>query len=293
MGKMILGTVQLGMPYGVNNTSGKPEIQDAMNILDYAYQNNIDMLDTASEYGNSEEIIGQYQKHSGVQKRFEICTKLPADVDAAYIPDYYEKSRMKLQTDRFYIYYIHRFDQCKNQEILKQLCRLKERDKIANLGVSVYQPDELEYILANLMEIVDVVQIPFSVFDNARWGRLLTRAGERGLQLYARSVFLQGLILSDPDSELCRKKGVSKQILQLQDIAKNLGMQVAQLALDYVNSVNEISRWLIGCETVEQLKDNIVKEKNVQRLSRSVCSEIEKISSSLEDNVIDPRKWNA
>lgn len=182
MGKMILGTVQLGMPYGVNNTDGKPGMQEAMNILDYAYHNGISMLDTASAYGNSEEIIGRYIKYNDDKSRFKICTKLPVDIEAIHIPDYYEQSRERLHVDIFDVYYLHRFEQCKNENILEQLNQLKRKGNIKNIGISVYQPDELEYIVDHLSDVVDVVQIPFSVFDNIRWIRngLLAQAGKKG-----------------------------------------------------------------------------------------------------------------
>lgn len=60
--KMILGTVQLGIDYGINNELGKPSAKDTYEILDYAFKNGVKYLDTASAYGNSEEIIGRYIK---------------------------------------------------------------------------------------------------------------------------------------------------------------------------------------------------------------------------------------
>ena len=292
MVKMILGTVQLGMPYGINNAVGQPNMREAMDILDYAYQNGVDTLDTASSYGDSEKVIGNYiNQHN--DKVFRVCTKLPVRMEKMNITDCCEESRQKLGVDKLYVYYLHRFEQCKNDNVLRQLLRLKESGQITNIGISIYQPDELQYIIENLSDVIDVVQIPFNVMDNNRWTQdeLLGCANRKGIKLYARSIFLQGVILSNIDSEICQKMEITSQMTRLQDISKSLKRSVAQLAIDYVSSIEEIERWLIGCETVEQIKENIGLCKNARRLESNMCEEIKQISQSLSEKVIDPRKW--
>ena len=55
--KLILGTVQFGLAYGVSNTDGKTEESQVLKILDYARNNGINTLDTAGRYGDSEQVI--------------------------------------------------------------------------------------------------------------------------------------------------------------------------------------------------------------------------------------------
>ena len=73
--KIILGTAQIGMSYGIANTKGKPSKVDSFKILDFAYENNIRYLDTAKIYGNSEEIIGLYIQENQ-KKNWKIITKI-------------------------------------------------------------------------------------------------------------------------------------------------------------------------------------------------------------------------
>lgn len=294
MGKMILGTVQLGMPYGINNVTGQPDMEESMNILDYAYENGVDILDTASAYGDSEQLIGNYIRQNTVGQTFRICTKLPVFLSEKKICEYFEESRSKLQVDTLYVYYLHRFEQCKSRDVLSQLFRLRETGCISNIGISVYQPDELRYIIKNLGNMIDVVQIPFNLFDNVRWIKddLLAKATEKGIKIYARSVFLQGLILSGADSSLCRKMGIVSQMKRLQDIAGAIKRPVAQLAVDYLNTTGEIGQWLIGCETLDQLKENINLCKKAKRLEKDICEEIIMLSRSIDEKVIDPRRWS-
>ena len=60
--KLILGTAQMGLDYGINNLSGKVSKNKSIEILEYAFDNGIRILDTAEVYGNAHEIIGFYHK---------------------------------------------------------------------------------------------------------------------------------------------------------------------------------------------------------------------------------------
>lgn len=79
--KLILGTVQMGLPYGINNSVGKVSLKDSHSILEYAFENGIKLLDTAEAYGNAHQVIGSFH-HSRPEKTFEIITKLPHEFDA-------------------------------------------------------------------------------------------------------------------------------------------------------------------------------------------------------------------
>ena len=70
--KLALGTAQFGLDYGLSNTSGQVKIPEVKSILEEAKKYNIDTLDTAIAYGNSESVLGEI----GVDK-FNVVTKLP------------------------------------------------------------------------------------------------------------------------------------------------------------------------------------------------------------------------
>ena len=60
--KLVLGTTQFGLSYGINNKVGQVSNNEVVRILDYAYEKGLDVLDTAPVYGNSEKLIGDYFK---------------------------------------------------------------------------------------------------------------------------------------------------------------------------------------------------------------------------------------
>lgn len=290
--KMILGTVQLGVNYGINNELGKPSEEEAYEILDYAFKNGVKYLDTASAYGNSEEIIGKYISKTG--NEFEICTKLPIDIESVSINQYYKKSILNLCVKKINVLYLHRFEQCKNKEVLESLNRLKQEGKILNIGISIYEPDELDYIINNLKGIVDVVQLPFNLFDTCRWTRnnLLERAQKSNIKIFTRSVYLQGLFFVDPKDEKAIKLNVSSQLIKLRKLVQKNNCSISELAVSYINSIDCINNYLIGCETLEQLKANIKINNNPINIDDNMKKEILAIANTIDDITIDPRRWN-
>src|SRR5690349_3253425 len=107
--KIILGTVQFGLDYGIANRSGKPTTNEVTAILDCAAANNVRMLDTAEAYGDSQEVIGRY--HRASSNRFDVITKysasrkdLPADIVSRV-----EKDIDTLGVDSLYGYMFHSF----------------------------------------------------------------------------------------------------------------------------------------------------------------------------------------
>ncbi|MCC7554244.1 MAG: aldo/keto reductase [Methanobacteriaceae archaeon] len=112
MQELILGTAQLGLLYGVNNKKGKPNKEESFKILEYAYNNGIRILDTASGYGESEKIIGEYSDLSGNQ--FEIITKLGSIDESremlSFLNQQINNSLYNLGKKCIEIYLIHNFN---------------------------------------------------------------------------------------------------------------------------------------------------------------------------------------
>lgn len=288
---MILGTVQLGINYGINNKVGKPKEETAFKLLDYAYNNGISCLDTASVYGNSEEIIGNYIKKTG--NKFLLCTKLPLNIKAFDIKKYFNECIDKLCIDKLHIYYLHRFEHCKDKKIINELTRIKEDKSIKYVGVSIYEPNELEYILTYLYDEVDIVQLPFNLFDNIRWIKndLLERAEQKGIKILARSVYLQGLFFSGQNLDKKIVSSMYNPIHQITNLAQSFGYSIAEFAIAYIKSQSFINNYIVGCETLEQLINNIVIDGKDLILDCDIQNEILKICETINQDLIDPRKW--
>lgn len=295
MSKLILGTVQLGSDYGINNKSGQPKQEEAFQILDYAYKNGINTLDTASAYGDSENIIGEYMNESG--NEFEIATKLQplnnVNFDENVIETQLDDSLKRLGKKYIDLYLIHDFkDIINNENLIDKLNNLKSKGKIKKIGISLYEPAELEFILENSLAI-DAVQIPFNMFDS-RWTKnnLLKNVKKENIAIYARSIFLQGLFfLEDEDKMNEIHESLKGYIDFIRKMAKSKNVAISQLAIDYVKSFDEIDGILNGCETLNQLQENICQFNKENCLTEKDKGEILEIVEDIPSKIIDPRIW--
>ena len=284
--KMILGTVQLGMEYGIGNTAGKPSYEEAFSLLDYAYHNGILMLDTAQAYGDSEQIIGQY--HSQTGNIFRICTKLPVDMPEIAVGESLSESAGRLAVSKIDVCYLHRFEQCLQKQIIQDLVELKEKGIISQIGISIYEPLELNYIIENLEGIVDVVQLPFNVAVKEYWDRDLLQAAHNKFLLYARSIYLQGLLLlpvNHPKVEMLHGKSVLDKLIRL---ASEWNTDVKSLAWNFVQYHPFIDDFLVGCETLNQLKENVFLN---QQEDKDYESKLRAVAFHANEIMTDPRRW--
>lgn len=285
--KIALGSAQFGLAYGIANTSGQVSADKVSEILKMASSNNIDTLDTAISYGNSHEVLGQ----AGV-KNFKIVTKLPAiPINIQNVAAWTEKSIKdsleKLNKESIYGLLLHDHESLikdNSLEVLTALKDMKNSGLIQKIGVSIYNPQELEKLI-DFME-VDLVQAPLNLIDQrlikTGW---LRRLKSMGVEIHTRSSFLQGLLLMEPYkipksfekwSGLLRKWHKELLARKLDPISE---------CLNFVLSITDIDRVVVGVETKDQLQDiiKIVKEKNISNGWEFMQSE--------DEDLINPSKW--
>ena len=152
--KLVLGTAQLGLDYGIANKSGKPEENKAFEIMKYAVENGINYFDTAYSYGNSETTIGKFlNTYEAYKNKVSIITKMPSlkneKTSEKTIFNYFLESISRLKQESIYCYMIHDFSDIENNcdEIEKNFLKLKENGYIKKIGVSIYEPYQLEFLV--------------------------------------------------------------------------------------------------------------------------------------------------
>jgi aryl-alcohol dehydrogenase-like predicted oxidoreductase len=285
--KLILGTVQMGLPYGISNTSGKISLQNSIEILKYAFDSGIEILDSAEAYGNAHKVIGAFHKKYP-DKRFNVITKLPHtfDVDINQKVDEYVN---ELRVDQLHALLFHSFSSYKeNINNFDVLRKLKLDKKIKYIGVSVYTNEEVEEVTLN--EEIDIIQLPFNLFDNINLrGDILEKAKSKGKTIHTRSALLQGLFFKDANDQNKIVKKLKNELMLLSDITKKYNTTISQLALNYCLQQNTIDNVLIGIDSLSQLKDNI------QSLNYKIKPEaINEISTIRVQNLdlLNPSLWN-
>jgi aryl-alcohol dehydrogenase-like predicted oxidoreductase len=284
MSKLILGTVQFGLNYGVNNSSGKPNYNEIKSILDYAYENGVRELDSADVYGDSQEIIGQFELAS--PNRFKLMSKFVDDQGETF-EKYLFKSLKRLNRIFLDGYYFHRFSDFEKFNFFDQVYDLKKRNILGVLGVSLYSNEQLKIAIDH--PDIDLIQLPFNLLDsNSEKQNLLIRAKENGKKIYIRSIFLQGLFFKKPDNLPNQFLSLAHAIRTLHDIAITTNFSIEDLCMAYVSSKFFIDGIVIGVDNLNQLKSNINSSKLT--LDQEIITEIEKITIS-DRNLLNPSLW--
>ena len=282
--RLILGTVQFGLPYGINNANGKPAKESVFDILHFAHDNGIRQLDSAPAYGDSQLLIGEFIEKTG--KLFDVNTKFHKD-DHHTIAQQLEQALSQLKIRQVNTYFYHRFEDFTNApETLTELKMLKEEGKIINIGVSIYTNDEFEKAIS--IEAIDVIQLPFNLLDNAsKRGTLMLRAKKEGKELQVRSVFLQGLFFKESGlSEALQP--LSKYLDLLKNIAQSHHTSMFNLALGYAFAKQAVDGIIIGVDTKEQLTRNL--ESANHTLAHAIVTQIDQIAVK-EEALLYPYNW--
>lgn len=276
MGKLVLGTVQFGLQYGVNS-AGRPSEEAVKDILAEAAKGGIATLDTSSAYGNSEEILGECIT---TDEDFKIVSKYPKG--EIPVEEMFNSSLKRLKVNQLYGYLLHHFEVYKNNpKVWDEFIALKESGKVQKIGFSLYSPEELEFILKNQSPF-DLIQVPFNIFDK-KFLPYMKDLHEQGVEIHVRSTFLQGLFFKDRDSLPEKLKPMKKYLLQLDDFSKQSGLNISEIALNYNLQNPYIDGVLIGVDNVSQLQMNLTSVKDTHI---DVHIEVK------EKELLNPVNWN-
>ena len=283
--KLILGTVQFGLKYGINNSFGKPTKESVFDILSYAHENGIKYIDTAELYGNAHELIGEFHKLHPT-KKFNIITKFPHIFEdsldnkiLSYLNQLHIDSLEAILFHSFDSYIIH-----KNQ--LTNLVKLKSKS-IKYIGVSIYTNEQMNEVINDIN--IDIIQMPFNLFDNLNLrGELLKKAKLKNKIIHTRSAFLQGLFFMKKDNSSSIRIKLEDELSIIENISLKSSIPIGSIALNYCLMQANIDGILIGVDTLQQLKENIDYAKN--KISNQYFDEINAIKINNID-LLNPTKW--
>lgn len=293
-----LGTAQLGMSYGVANKIGKLDKRQAFRVLDEAIGQGVKSFDTAAGYGDSETVLGDYFfQNQGIDG--EIITKIkPLAFDSSVeknlaiqeLDKSIQESLQRLKRDSIDILLFHRYDDLvwENYGFLDHLKKLRYIQKI---GVSVYTPEQA--IAALNVKGVSVIQLPTNLLD-MRFIRagVVDLANQKEVQIYIRSIYLQGLILMSPeDIPPYLEKMVSPFIKQLEKFGDAGGLSLQELTIAFLKSIQGNCQIIIGCETPAQVKENARLMKSVPPVNLELRDQIFEQMADVPNTLVNPSLW--
>ncbi|MFC0561925.1 aldo/keto reductase [Halalkalibacter alkalisediminis] len=290
--KLTLGTAQFGLKYGISNNDGKTPFEEVYKIIKYAESVGINTIDTAPSYGESEEVIGNIIKN---HNSFKVVTKIPPlnspeifYKDVNKLETSVHSSLRKLKCKNIYGVMIHNISDVfkKNGDRLYyKLLDLKNRGLINKIGFSVYDSDQID-LLCNSFTF-DIIQIPINVLDQ----RLLKSGHLRklknlGIEIYARSIFLQGLLLMEIENLPKNCQTIQQTLLEYHHFLEGNGISQLDGALAFVKNIKEIDYIVIGVNNLKQLveikKSYDTKTKANDNYKKFSCGNLD---------IIDPRRW--
>ena len=282
--KLILGTAQFGMDYGITNLSGKPTKKEVFNILSLAWKKGIRHFDTAPSYG-SENLLGEFIAANGLQSEIKILTKIPSTNGAS---DYYQKIQSSIESSlkklgcKIEVLFFH---DPKDSELLMNnpsfFKSLLDEYPVSTLGVSVYEPHEVEKLSICGLELA--FQFPFNILDR-RFEKITIPSGRR----YARSILLQGLLASanglrtDAPAELLEINNLYHKLL------KDYNINPVNFAVSFVTYSSCVDYFLVGVELEKQLIDIL----NIEFDILQDLAFLDPLLSNVSEKWLDPRSWS-
>ena len=301
LSKLTLGTVQLGLNYGVANKAGKPSLEKAFNMLETATRNGITSFDTAAFYGDSEVVLGKYfSQNKNAAQAAQITTKIRIDLPKGAAANEVESAVFamvetcleRLQMSSVRNIMLHSPDDLITHEdaLVNALAKVKSQGLAENIGVSTNFPEEARKMME--YDLFTCTQMPFNIFDTRNIvNGVFKELKKRGIYVYTRSVFMQGLYFLDTN-ELVGNLNEAKPFLEkLHKTCERTGMSMAELAFGYARDMDEIDSLVVGADNSGHIEQNI-KLLNGPSLAPELKQELFEYFKQVPEFLLFPRLWD-
>ena len=283
--KIIIGTAQLGISYGLSNKIGLPNNDEAFHIVKTALDYGINCFDTAPAYGDSEIVLGKaFRRYADIDD-IKIISKVSVDPNLCDHDDIEEsiiQSCNNFGVSHLWccMFHAYHFSELWENNILDGLIKAKQKGIIKYIGVSNYaygtkDQSNLIFDFVNCQD-VDIIQDACNF-----WDRTIIDSGiidtikEKQKLFFVRSIYLQGLLLLSPENARKKIPESFEAAKVWNQIAIDYNISVKQLAFLFALSLD--MPLIIGVESSEQIKDNI----SMCSMDRLGSEEIEKIVTKI------------
>lgn len=281
MQRIVIGTAQWGLDYGITNTNGRLEENLIEEIVDLSVALGISKLDTASVYGDSEKRISKLGRDFSVQTKIVASTP-SGKVDSLHQLEQSLETLSRSEVESCLIWDWGALSRNNRFKALEGLSLAKKLKLTNQIGVSIYNSDEFADVID--FEIpVDLVQVPISILDqrllNDEW---VERLIDFGVKFQARSVFLQGVTLGGGNSI----HELHPDVVRLKELHQSLNVSAVDLSLDFIKRIPWIHEVILAPTSRIELAQ-LVSAMNAPLLSGMNFENF----ASKDFDLIDPRRW--
>ena len=283
------GTAQFSGKYGITNKTGILLKKEVIKILKYLKKKKIYHIDTSTDYKQADQKINSIKF-----RKWKIITKINPNIVQKLkthqeiqnkIENILDLHKKKLGVKKIHCLLLRneKYLMKKNSKnLFLALKNLKKKNFFQKFGYSIYSFKNLKKLF-NIFH-PDVIQCPFNIFDR----RLIntenyTFLKKNKVEIHVRSIFLQGLLLSDIKDLPKKFKNWNNHFKKWDQWAQNSGLSKLDICVNYPNSIPLIKRIIFGVENFNQLKQILnVKKKKI------ICP---KYLETNNKKLIDPSRW--
>tara|TARA_R100000027_G_scaffold66167_3_gene61659 strand:+ start:29360 stop:30289 length:930 start_codon:yes stop_codon:yes gene_type:complete len=292
--RLTLGTVQFGLNYGIANQSGKPAYPICRDIIAEAFSSGIRFFDTAAAYGESEMVLGRALHELGIADQVILVSKSspltsektsPSDIKRTIEASLLGSLR-HLGIESLPIYLFHRESEIGSIEVLAEL---RDRGLVNEIGISVDTAQGAENAVKE--QLVDVIQLPYNLLDHRFTKSPWFNSSGNHPRLFARSAFLQGLLLMPEENLPPDLSSVLPVRRRIESLASEAGVRMSEICLRYCLSCPRIDSVLIGVDNVDQLKENITFASKGP-LPPDLIQQIDEAVPDFPETIVRPSLWS-
>lgn len=284
--KICIGSANFGSFYGYKNSKIKKK--EISKIFKYLKQKKINYIDTAINYRNSEKIIGKYNKN------FQIITKIP-DVPKSeknpkkWIEKKISKSLKNLKSKKLYGVLFHhppyKYTRKNFLLIIRYLEQLRKKKIIKKIGISVYSLDQIKRSFSIYQ--FQIVQFQMSVLDQKIYkSKLIKTLKKNNVEIHVRSIFLQGMLLSEIKDIPEKFNFLKKKIKFFENWVARKKITRLEGCLRFVIYSDFVDKIIIGTNNYLQLKETI---SVIQKIKNKIY--LPNKLKELKSNILNPTNW--
>ncbi len=293
-----LGTLAFG--HKTKGIQNKEEIYDCLN---YAFDNGINLIDTAEEYsgGLTEKYIGEVVKDRGDREDLVIVTKVsPIHLSYKNVIKAANKSLERLQTEYIDLFLVHwPWPYSPISETMKAMDQLLAEEKIRYVGVSNFRNVLLQEAIDNLQngEII-VNELEYNLINRIIEKEMLPYLRKQEIPVFAYSPLLSGFLTANYDENsifpendfrnydpLFRNKenfSKSKELFELmRAIAEKHDVSPAEVTINWLLKDNDIIP-IPGAKKKNHIESNIHATK--WELTKRELDKLTKITDDIDLN---------